>query len=200
MAAPPPSDCRGPAVSAPAPLSPAASSSSLLHRVLSAVTALSAAELSSLHETHRRNAAADRGLSRAFLRDLHAEIGPGLSPGQLVWGSNTAGPTNYMEHDACLDPCSLAALTKPTALSFVETCQMLGEGFVASPVTGEPYVGHVVTLLKCPPRPTLVRTPRPAATRMQPDTRSFGGGGATGGCAEDCGGSVAATATPRIRG
>ena len=92
----------------------------------------------------------DRGVSRAFLRDLLADLTAqrtndtnllhqSLTPGQLVWGNTTIGPRNYMQFDPLSDPLSLAAITKPTSLSFVETAMLVQQ--TVSDLDERPYFG-----------------------------------------------------------
>jgi len=66
----------------------------------------------------------ERGVSLAFLRDLGACVADPatLTPGQLVFGSNTVGPHNWKDFDPLSDPTSIAALTQAGRLSLVETC------------------------------------------------------------------------------
>ena len=110
-------------------------SDGILARVACAVQDLSPDAVAACR-TAPRNRSSERGLTKAFLRDLLSELPATLTPGQLVWGRQTTGPRNYLAFDPCLDPLSLAAITKRTALSFVEACTLVG---VDHSTTGEPY-------------------------------------------------------------
>ena len=93
----------------------------------------------------------NRGVSRAFLRDLLEDLlhktpshdtctnTSTLTPGQMVWGKTTIGPRNYMQFDPGSDPLSLAAITKPTSLSFVETAILVEQN--RSDLDETPYFG-----------------------------------------------------------
>lgn len=87
----------------------------------------------------------NRGVSRAFLRDLledirkMSKIHHSITPGQLVWGNSTVGPRNYMQFDPTKDPLSLAAITKPTSLSFVETAILVQQN--VSELDNKQYFG-----------------------------------------------------------
>ena len=75
----------------------------------------------------QRNPVYKRGISKDFIRRLLqcSNIDDKVTPGQLVWGATTIGPRNYLQFDMEKDPYSIAALTKKTTLSFVETCQLV---------------------------------------------------------------------------
>ena len=96
-----------------------------------------------LDDNHTRSKVYHRGVSRSFLRDLLSDLRAGLrislTPGQLVWGSATVGPRNYLQFDPFADPHSLAAITQPTSLSFVETAVLAEQDH--STFDGSPFFG-----------------------------------------------------------